>query len=83
MPSRTLTLVALLALTDIPSVLARVGDKNQSHSHSMLRRNNAELPLADAKFVKESHLEVVQIPKWNEIISNAIEVPSISHKDEN
>jgi hypothetical protein len=89
MPSRTLTLaLALLASTDIPSVLARVGiEKNQSQvsqTHSLLRRRleSAELPLADKKLVKEVDLKVVQLPKWNGIASNAIEIPW-NEKDEN
>lgn len=77
MSSRTSLILALaLIATSNTSVYAR-----PKYPHPNLRAGKIsfEPPLADKKLVKDSALEVVEIPSWKDI-----EVPvSLSHRDEN
>ncbi len=81
--------LALLALTDVPSVLARVGTESvsKSNDHSMLRRELAsvKLPYVDRELVNSVDPDVVQLPKWSDVdipfLSTAS--PSNASKDEN
>jgi hypothetical protein len=75
MSSRTSLILALALLaTSNTSVYAR------PQPHPNLRAGKISVdPLADKKLVKDSALEVVEIPSWKDI-----EVPvSLSHRDEN
>mmetsp|Transcript_29016 Transcript_29016/g.45661 ORF Transcript_29016/g.45661 Transcript_29016/m.45661 type:complete len:94 (+) Transcript_29016:91-372(+) len=83
--------LALLALTDVPSVLARVGTESvsKSNDHSMLRRELAsvKLPYVDKELVNSVDPDVVQLPKWSDVeirfLSTASPSPSNASKDEN
>ena len=76
MSSRTSLILALaLIATSNKSVYARP----QPHPNLRAGKISFEPPLADKKLVKDSALEVVEIPSWRDI-----EVPvSLSHRDEN
>ena len=88
MSSRITLVVALLALTGTPSVVARVGSEtvSQPHNHSMLRRqlSTQQLPLADKSIVEKAKLDLVQIPKWDdaEIPFMSMGSPSNASKDD-
>ena len=75
--SISLATLALLALAGTPSVVARVGGETVSKplNHSMLRRElqSTKLPLADKSIVEKAKLELVQIPKWDDV-----EIPFMS-----
>ena len=72
--SSRITLAALTLL--IPSVVARVGGETVSKplNHSMLRRQlSTQLPLADKSIVEKAKLELIKIPKWDDV-----EIPFMS-----
>lgn len=77
--SLTLAL-ALLALTDVPSVLAK------SNGHSMLRRelSSVKIPEVDEALRNSVDLDIVQIPKWSEVKLGLYPTsPSNTSNDEN
>ncbi len=68
--SLTVAALALFALTDVPSVHARVGTESVSKNHPMLRRELSSLKIPDVidkDLVNSVDLDVVQIPKWSEV----------------
>lgn len=84
--SLTLASLALLALADVPSVLARVGTETVSKSHPMLRRelSSVKIPdVVDKELVNSVDLDVIQIPKWSEVDIPGLLQPSNTSKDEN
>eukprot|EP00984_Skeletonema_dohrnii_P023345 scaffold12431_cov137-Skeletonema_dohrnii-CCMP3373.AAC.1 len=92
MSSRIISLTLALALL-VPSVHARVGTGTVPQSqddHSLLRRrlDGAELPLADKSIVNGANIDVVQLPKWNDVETPFMSMASPSDtsskdKDEN
>ena len=87
--SLTLASLALLALTDFPSVHARVGTESVSKSHPMLRRelSSIKIPeIIDKDLVNSVDLDVVKIPKWSEVelgLGLPPASPGKTSKDEN
>ena len=75
MASRISLTLALALLATTPSVLARVGGQIPLSTHSMLRKGGNENALPDID------LKVVDLPTT--LGMESIEVPSLSHRDEN
>ena len=82
MSSRTALILALALLGNASNT--SVHARSQPHPNLRAGKLSFEPPLADKKLVKDTALEVVELPSsWNGLNSN-IEVPvSLSHRDEN